>query len=128
MSLYSEGSTFKLKIKLDVWGIRGSNIKSLKESKQTIHYIYLIFSSYYVQTTLLIWSKKLESCLTVVSILVKIRFGYTQIIVSKIGIPMLKTVCINPWVYLSFFGVLVFVAYRLHKFAPILLKFKHPAF
>ena len=41
--------------------------------------------------------KKLELCLTVVSVLLKIRFGHTQISVSKIGIPISKTACIKPW-------------------------------
>ena len=40
--------------------------------------------------------KKLELCLTVVSVLLKIRFGHAQISVSKIGILMSKTACINP--------------------------------
>ena len=35
--------------------------------------------------------KTLELCLTVVLVLLKIRFGHAQISVSKIGIPMLKT-------------------------------------
>ena len=41
--------------------------------------------------------KKLGLCLTVVSILLKIRVRHTQISVPKIGIPMSKTACINPW-------------------------------
>ena len=36
-------------------------------------------------------------CLTVVSVLLKIRFGHAQISVSKIGIPISKTACIKPW-------------------------------
>ena len=39
--------------------------------------------------------KKLELCLMLVSVLLKIKFGHTQISVPKIGIPMLKTACIN---------------------------------
>ena len=39
--------------------------------------------------------KKLELFLTVVSVLLKIGFGHTQIIVLQIGILMSKTVCIN---------------------------------
>ena len=42
-------------------------------------------------------SEKLELCLTVVSVLLKIRFGHAQISMSKIGIPISKTACINPW-------------------------------
>ena len=46
------------------------------------------------------FDKKLELCLlTVVSILLKIRFGHAQISVSKIDIQMSKTACINPWLY-----------------------------
>ena len=41
--------------------------------------------------------KKLEFCLMVVLVLLKIKFGHAQISVPKIGIPMLKTVCINPY-------------------------------
>ena len=33
----------------------------------------------------------------VVSVLLKINFGHAQISVPKIGIPMSKTACINPW-------------------------------
>ena len=40
--------------------------------------------------------KKLELLLTVVSVLLKIRFGHAQSIVPEIGIPMSKTACINP--------------------------------
>ena len=40
--------------------------------------------------------KKLELCLMVVSDLLKIESGHTQISEPKIGIPMSKTACINP--------------------------------
>ena len=33
----------------------------------------------------------------VVSVLLKIKFGHAQISVPKIGIPITKTACINPW-------------------------------
>ena len=33
----------------------------------------------------------------VVSIILKIKFWHTQISVPKIGVPMSKAVCINPW-------------------------------
>ena len=36
----------------------------------------------------------------VVSVLLKIEFGHTQISVPKIGIPMSKTACINPCLYI----------------------------
>ena len=36
--------------------------------------------------------KKLELCLTVVSVFLNIRFGH-----APISIPMSKTACINPW-------------------------------
>ena len=67
----------------------------IKESKQTIHYICFQFSRYYLQITLLIWWKKLKLFLTVVSFLLKIRFGHAQISLTKIGISMLKTAFIN---------------------------------
>ena len=40
--------------------------------------------------------KKLEFCLAVVSVLLKIKLGHAQIGVLKIGILMSKTACINP--------------------------------
>ena len=40
--------------------------------------------------------KKNELCLAVVSVLLKIRIGYTQISVPKIGISMSKAAFINP--------------------------------
>ena len=39
--------------------------------------------------------KKLELCLTVVSVLLKIRFGHAQISMPKIGILMSKAAGIN---------------------------------
>ena len=33
----------------------------------------------------------------VVSVLLKMKIGHAQISVPKIGIPMLKLRCINPW-------------------------------
>ena len=39
--------------------------------------------------------KKLELCLTVVSVLLKIRFGHALISVPKIGTLMSKTACAN---------------------------------
>ena len=55
-------------------------------------YIFSLLCSDYIANLI----KKLELCLTVVSILLKIRFGHIQISAPKIGIPMLKTACINP--------------------------------
>ena len=60
--------------------------------KLYLFYIFSLLCSDYVADLI----KKLELCLTVVSILLKIRFVHTQISVSKIGILMLKTACINP--------------------------------
>ena len=34
----------------------------------------------------------------VVSLLIKIKFGYAQISVPKISIPMLKIACLDPWI------------------------------
>ena len=65
----------------------------IEESKQTIH-LFSIFSLCLNYVADLI--KKLELCLTVVSGLLKIRFGHTQISVLKIGMPMSETICINP--------------------------------
>ena len=55
-----------------------------------------MFSRYYVQIILLILPKNWK---TVVSDLLKIRFGPAQIRVPKIGIPISKTACINPCLY-----------------------------
>ena len=68
----------------------------MKESKQTIHYIYFIFSCYYVTDYIADLIKKLELCLTVVSVLLKIRFGHAQISVPKISVSMLKTALSTP--------------------------------
>ena len=60
--------------------------------------VYITFVSYFlvIMFRLRKFDKKLELCLTVVSVLLKIRFGHSQINVSKIGIPILKTAFINP--------------------------------
>ena len=58
-----------------------------------MHYICFPFSRYYMQIDL---NKKLELCLTVVSVLLKIRFAQAKISVPKIEIPMSKTACTNP--------------------------------
>ena len=79
----------------------------MKESKQTIHYICFIFSYHervqtnYTLHLFYIFSllcsnyvadliEKLELRLTVVSVLLKVRFGPAQISVPKIGIPMFQ--------------------------------------
>ena len=67
------------------------------ELKQTTHYnYYVIFSlscSCYVADVI----KKLELRLLIVIILFKIEFGHAQISVPKIGKPIPKIACINPW-------------------------------
>ena len=57
-----------------------------------LFYIFLLCLDYAADLI-----KKLELCLTVASILLKIRFGHAQIRVPKIGIPMSKTACMNLW-------------------------------
>ena len=57
--------------------------------------ILLLLCSHYVADLM----KKLELCLMVVSVLLKIKFGHAQISVPKISIPMSKTTCINPCRY-----------------------------
>ena len=64
------------------------------ETSYTLHLLSifsLLCSDYDADLT-----KKLELCLAVVSVLLKIRFGHVQISVPKIGIPMLKAAFINP--------------------------------
>ena len=46
---------------------------------------------------MLLFDQKMKLRLVIVSVLLKIKFRHTQIIVPKIGVPMLKTACINPW-------------------------------
>ena len=60
---------------------------------------YYLVSRYYpflVIILFLVFIKKLDLLLMVVSVLLKMKFGHTQISVPKIGIPMLKLGCINP--------------------------------
>ena len=52
---------------------------------------FILYSHYVVDLI-----KKLELGIMVVSDSLKIEFGYTQICVPKTGIPMWKTVSINP--------------------------------
>ena len=63
------------------------------QTNYTLH-LFSIFSllcSDYVPDLI----KKLELCLTVLSVLLKIWFGHAQISVAKIGIPLLKTAFIK---------------------------------
>ena len=71
----------------------------IKDSKQTIHYIWFYFLV--IMFILCCWfdKKKLELRLMVVLVLLKMKFGHAQISVPKIGIPMSKTACINPCVH-----------------------------
>ena len=66
------------------------------QTNYTLHlsYIFSLSCSDYVADLI----KNLKLCLTVISILLNIRFGHAQISVPKIGIPMPKTACINPWI------------------------------
>ena len=73
-----------------------------------MNYISFLFSHYYDHIKLLIWSKKLELRLMVVSVLLKIKFGHAQISVPKIGIPMSETTCINPWRLMNWREILLF--------------------
>ena len=93
------------KVQVDIDWEKGTQISILANKIATqvrspkelsIHYIYFLFSrllcSYYIADLI----KKLEMCFMVVSVILKIEFGHTQISVLKIGIPMSETACINP--------------------------------
>ena len=67
----------------------------IKQSKQTIRYIYFLFSRYYVRIMLVIWPKN-WNCVYWKSQFY-LRFNLST---SKIGIPISKTAYINPWWYL----------------------------
>ena len=60
----------------------------------TLHllFIFLLLCLYYVADLI----RKLELCLMVVSVLLKIKFEHAKISMPKIGILMPKTACINP--------------------------------
>ena len=66
----------------------------LRSPNYTLHLFYILslLCSYYVADLM----QKLELCLTVVLVLLKLRFGNGQISEPKIGIPMSKTTSINP--------------------------------
>ena len=57
-----------------------------------LFFIFSLLCSHYIADLI----KKLELRLTIVPVLLEIKFGHAQISVPKIGIPMLKTACINP--------------------------------
>ena len=65
------------------------------QTNYTLHlfFIFLLLCSHYDADLI----KKLELCLMAVLVLLKIKFRHAQISVPKIGILMLKTTCINPW-------------------------------
>ena len=67
------------------------------QKNYTLHlfFIFSLLYSHYVVDLI----KKLELRLMEASVLLKIKFGHTQISVPKIGIPMRKTACINPWLF-----------------------------
>ena len=69
--------------------------KSGVQTNYPLHlfFICLLLCSHYIADLI----KKLELCLMVVSDLLKIELGHTQISVPKIGIPMSKTACIKLW-------------------------------
>ena len=65
---------------------------------QTSDTLYLLFffwslCLYYVTDLI----KKLDYVYWLLLFLIRIKFGHAQISVTKIGIPMSETVCINPW-------------------------------
>ena len=68
------------------------DLRSPNKLHITFFYIFSLLCSDYVADLI----KKLELYITVVSVSLKIRFGHTQISVSKIGMSMSKTACINP--------------------------------
>ena len=68
-------------------------------SLRSLNKLYIKFILYFlvIMFKLFCWlDQKTGNVFTVVSVLLKIRFGQAQIIVPKIGIPMSKTACINP--------------------------------
>ena len=64
--------------------------------KQAIHYFRFLFS-YYVYIMLLIWSRNWNYVYWLLLFLIRSKYVHAQISVPKIGIPMSKRVCINPW-------------------------------
>ena len=69
-------------------------------------YTLQLFCFFVIRFRLCYWfdKKKVELRLLVFIILFKTAFGRAQISAPKIGKPMLKTGCINPWQYLMFSG------------------------
>ena len=58
-----------------------------------LFFIFSLLCSYYVGD--LIYKPELRLMVVLVSL--KIKFGHAEISVPKMGKPMLKTACINPW-------------------------------
>ena len=74
----------------------GDPTLSLRSPNKLTSHLCIVFSllcSHYVTDLI----KKLEMRLMVVSVFLKIKFRHAQISVPKIGIPMSKSACINPW-------------------------------
>ena len=63
--------------------------------KQAIHYFRFLF--YHVYIMLLIWSRNSKYVYSLLLFLIRSKYVHAQISVPKIGIPMSKRVCINPW-------------------------------
>ena len=65
--------------------------------KRAAHYIYFLFSRCYVYIMLPIWCKSWNRVYWLLLFLIRIKFGHAQISVPKIGVPISKIACINPW-------------------------------
>ena len=66
----------------------------IMEPKQSTHYNYFLVFSLLCSYSVAVMIKKTRIAF---SGSYKIEFWQTQISVPKIGTPMSKTVCINPW-------------------------------
>ena len=65
--------------------------------KRAAHYIYFLFCRCYVYIMLPIWCKSWNRVYWLLLFLIRIKFGHAQISVPKIGVPISKIACINPW-------------------------------
>ena len=65
------------------------------QRSDTLYLLFFFWSLCLYYVTDLI--KKLDYVYWLLLFLVRIKFGHAQITVTKIGIPMSETVCINPW-------------------------------
>ena len=87
-----------------------------------LFFIFSLLYSHYIADLI----KKLELCLMVVSVLLIIEFGHTQIIMPKIGIPLSITACINPWcvhfAVPSGRGALFFLRGQMNTFSSTFIK------